>query len=63
MSFASECKERSLAKELVGPNLSAEGDILTFAPDGTAEVMREAPFAYIPDLQAKVIQLLDQNDK
>ena len=53
VSFASECKERSLAKELVGPNLSAEGVILTFAPDGPAEVMREA----------KVVQLLDQNDK
>lgn len=49
-SFASECKERSLVKELViGPNISAEGVILTFAPNGTAEVMREAPFAYIPD--------------
>ena len=63
VSFASECKERSLAKELVGPNLSAENVILTFAPDGPAEVMREAPFAYIPDLRSKVVQLLDQNDK
>ena len=34
VSFASECKERSLVKELVGPNLSAENVILTFAPDG-----------------------------
>ena len=63
MSFAGEQKERSLAKELVGSNLSAESVALSFPIDGAGEELREAPFVFIPDLNAMVIQLLDQNDK
>lgn len=63
VSFASESKERSLAKELVGPNYTAEAVVLTFPLEGGGEELRKAPFAYIPDLKHKVVQLLDQNDK
>ena len=63
VSFASERLERNLAKELVGPNYTAEAVMLTFPLDGGGEELRKAPFAYIPNLKDKVIQLLDQNDK
>ena len=62
ITFASEVKERHLAKELVGPNLTSEMVPFTFALDSGEEI-REAPMAYVPDLGAKVEQLLDQNDK
>ena len=64
ITFASEGKERQLAKELVGPNLTTEMMPFTFSLDGGAsEEIRKAPMAYVPDLCAKVIQLLEQNDK
>ena len=63
VSFASEAKERSLAKELVGPNLDGEAVAFTFPVDGWGEEVRKAPMAYIPDLVAKITQLMDQNDK
>lgn len=63
ISFASEVKERSLAKELVGPNLDAEAVAFTFPADGGGEEIQKAPMAFVPDLVAKVTQLLDQNDK
>lgn len=63
ISFASENKERLLAKKLVGPNLDAEAVAFTFPVDGGGEEIQKAPMAFIPDLVAKVTQLLDQNDK
>ena len=59
----SESKERSLAKELVGANLSSEMVAFSFSLDGGGEEIRKAPIAYIPDLAQKVIQMLDQNDR
>lgn len=54
-----------MVKELVGPNLTSESIAFTFLIDGGAggEEVRKAPMAYVPDLVAKVTQLLDQNDK
>lgn len=63
INLDSEVKERSLAKELVGPNLESEIVAFTFTLDGGAEEIRKAPMAYIPDLIAKVKQLLEQNDE
>jgi hypothetical protein len=65
VSFASEAKERSLAKELVGPNLDAEAVAFTFPVDGRGggEEIQKAPMAFVPDLVAKVTQILDQNDR
>ena len=64
VSFAGEQKQRGLVRELVGPNLSSESLPFTFSIDkGKSEEIRRAPIAYVPDLVAKVTQLLDQNDK
>lgn len=54
---------RSAAHSLVGPNLASELVPFTFLLDSGGEEVRKAPMAYIPDLQAKVKQLLDQNDR
>jgi hypothetical protein len=63
INLESEVKERSLAKELVGPNLESETVLFTFSLDGGAEEVRKAPMAYVPDLVGKVKQLLDENEK
>lgn len=63
ISLGTEGKERSRARELIGPNLASELVGLTFSLDGGGEELRKAPMAYVPDLPAKVIQLLDQNDR
>lgn len=63
ISFASEAKEHSLAKELVGSNLDAESVAFTFPGDGGGDEVRTAPMAFVPNLVAKVTQVLDQNDK
>ncbi len=62
VSFAGEQKQRLLVKELVGPNLSSEAVPFTFAVEGGEEI-RRAPMAYVPNLVAKVTQLLNQNDQ
>lgn len=63
VSLGSEAKQRSLSKELIGPNLQSETAAFTFGLDGGGEEIRKAPIAYVPDLVAKVKQLLDQNDR
>ena len=64
VKIASETKECALAKELVGPNIKAESlPCFTFSLENKEEELRQAPMAYIPNMVAKVIQLLDQNDK
>ena len=63
ISVASEAKEHALAKVLVGPNLDAEAVVFTFPSSGGGEQIRKAPMAFVPDLVAKVRQLLDQNDQ
>lgn len=61
----SEAKERSLRNEIVGPNIEAEAVPFTFLLDGGkgGEEVRQAPMAYVPNLVAKVVQLLDQNER
>lgn len=64
VSFGSELKQRALSTELIGPNLQSENVPFTFYLDHhTYEEVRKAPIAYVPDLVAKVTQLLDQNDR
>ena len=63
ISFASEAKERALANVLIGPNLDSEAVPFTFPNSGGGERFRKAPMAFVPDLVAKVTQLLDQNDQ
>lgn len=63
ISLGTEGKERSRARELIGPNLTSESVAFTFSLDGGGEELRKAPMAYVPDLPTKVTQLLDQNDR
>ncbi len=63
ITLGSEYKVRSLARDLVGPNLASELVAFTFTLDGGGEEVRKAPMAYVPELPAKVIQLLEQNDR
>lgn len=63
ISFGPEYKVRTLAQDLVGPNLASEMVAFTYSLDGGGEEVRKAPMAYVPDLPAKVIQLLEQNDR
>lgn len=63
ISLSTEGKVRSMARDLIGPNLASELVPFTFSLDGGGEEIRKAPMAYIPDLQAKIKQLLDQNDR
>ena len=63
ISLGPEYKARSLAHDLVGPNLASELMAFTFPLDGGGDEVRKAPMAYVPDLPAKVTQLLEQNDR
>ena len=64
ISFGSEAKQRALSAELIGPNLKSESAPFSFSLDnhGTEEI-RKAAIVYVPNLVAKVIQLLDQNNR
>lgn len=59
----SEARQRSISQELVGSNLHSEAAAFTFSLDGGGEEIRKAPIVYVPNLVAKVKQLLDQNDR
>ena len=63
ISLGPENKARSLASDLVGPNLASELVAFTFSVDGGGDEVRKAPMAYVPDLPAKIMQLLEQNDR
>ena len=63
MVLAGEQSQRTIAKELMGDNLVAEAAPMSFGLKEGGEEIRAAPFAYTPDLVAKVIQLLEQNMK
>lgn len=45
ISFASEVKERSIAKKLVGPNLECEIVMFTAAIDGGGEEIVKVPMS------------------
>ena len=57
VSLASERKQRQLAKELVGENLSAEMVPFTFSTDDGVE-FRETPFVFVPNIMARVADKL-----
>ena len=63
ISVASEAKEHSLAKVLVGPNLDAETEIFTVLNCGSGKQFRNASMAYASDLVTNITQLLDLNDQ
>ena len=64
ISLESEAKERTLAKELVGPNIKSENVAFSFLIDGgPEEEIKKVPMAYVPDLVGKAKQLLEQSDR
>ena len=52
---------REEAQELLGENLNAELTPFSFLHKDGGEVIKTAPYAYIPRLWDKVKDLLDQN--
>lgn len=61
VAMASEKKMRVEASELVGDNLCAELAPFSYPYQDGGEIIRDAPYAYIPNLWEKVKDLLDQN--
>jgi hypothetical protein len=61
VGLASERKMRVEASELVGENLRSELTPFSFAHKDGGEVIRSAPYAYIPNLWEKVKDMLDKN--
>ena len=62
MTIAGEKAQRELSKELLGKSdIIAEVTPMTFALESEGEELRGAPMAYVSDLTAKLLQLLQQN--
>ncbi len=59
----SEKKQRLLSHELLGDNLEAEAAPFSFPLKHGGEDIRPAPLVYVTDLAAKVLQLLEQNER
>ena len=61
ISIASERKQPSLAKSIVGENQVAEMGAFTKRLDGGGEEICEVPFVYIPNLIVKVSDLVEKH--
>ena len=61
ISIASEGKMRAQAAEIVGDNLSAELVPFSFPHKDGGEFISDAPCAYVPQLWAKIHDLLEQS--
>ena len=55
-----ERKQRELAKQIIGENVAAEKGAFTFPGEKGGEVIREAPFVYVPNLIRKVSDVVLQ---
>jgi hypothetical protein len=58
--LAGKKRQRDLAKELVG-DITSEPVPMSFSLPSGGEELRAAPFAYSPNLNEKVIQILERN--
>ena len=58
VSLASEQSQRTLAKEAIGGNITAEMVPFTFPADSGGDEMREAPFVNVPNLITQVADTL-----
>ena len=63
IAVASECKQRSLVKDIVGDNIVAEVGAFTFSPKDGGEEIREVPFVYVPNLVRKVADVIEEHSK
>ena len=62
ISIAAEGKMRQEARELVGDDVCAERVPFSFSHKDGGEIIKPAAMAYIPDLWAKIQDLLENND-
>lgn len=59
ITLASEGKQRTLVKDVVGDNFRAESGAFTFSSGrGSLTEIREVPFVYVPNLIAKVADMI-----
>ena len=63
ISVGSEVKQRALAKEIVGDNLTAEMGAFTVKRDGGGEWVKEVPFVYVPNLIRRASDLVEQHQR
>eukprot|EP00731_Ephydatia_muelleri_P003359 Em0001g3359a len=61
VSISCEEKMRQIARGLLGENLQGEVTPLSFCLSSGGEEIRGAPLVFMPDLNQKVIQMLDDN--
>ncbi len=61
LGLASEGKMRKEASQLIGKNLDSELVPFAYSHKDGGEVIKTAPFAFIPNLWDKIKDLLDQN--
>ena len=62
IEIASEKQMRKLSAEQIGDNLAGESVPFSFQLKNGID-LRPAPLVYTPDLVAKALQILDQNDR
>ena len=62
ISFASEKKQRTLANDLVGDNITAEKGAFSFTVDKGEEI-REAPFVYCTNLMPRVADTIHNHER
>ena len=58
VSMTSERKQRKLAIEVLGDNLTVEKVAFTFPAEGGGTEVKDAPLAYAPNLVRKVADLI-----
>jgi hypothetical protein len=58
--MASECKQRSLALELTG---GVAGEYALSFSKKRGEEFRKAAFVWVEDLEQKIVDMLDHNDR
>ena len=63
VSFASEGKQRAMAKSLIDDNIHSEMGVFTALKDGGCKEIVKAPFVCVPSLIAKVSDTLTLNSK
>lgn len=63
VSIACEEKMRQIAREIIGDNLKGEVSPFSFPLKSGGEEIRGAPHIFMPNLNNKIIQLLEQNHR
>jgi hypothetical protein len=61
ISVGSEVKQRKLAKEVLGDNMVAELGAFTCKREGGGELIREVPFAYVPNIIRRSTDLIEDH--